>query len=70
MCFKALETQVDLVLRDFFFFGQAVSEVENKRLNPSHTVFFDMENKHSNTELWKEESTSTIKIIITALESS
>lgn len=43
------------------FFQAAVSEVERKPLNSSHTAVFDIymkkiKNKQSNTDLWKEES--------------
>lgn len=43
------------------FFQAAVSEMEKKPLNSSHTAVFDIymkkiKNKQSNTDLWKEES--------------
>lgn len=57
MWVKALETQVDLVLRAII--GQvAVSEVENKSIHDIQYSFnIYMKNKDSNIQKWKEDST-------------
>lgn len=65
MWVKALETQVDLVLRAII--GQvAVSEVENKSIHDIQYSFnIYMKNKDSNIQKWKEDSTrKSIKSVV------